>query len=406
MTGPITIFDKSALQALNLDEAMWFAIFYMANITPLFFVETLADLEKADAHGRSPEQAVGALAEKTPVINAQPNLHHATLCRGELLGYPIDINRFPVIGGGREVQTADGRGMVFEQPPEVEALQRWQAHEFLEVERRFARQWRQGLSGLDLGAIYDRYRDPPGGRVKDLSAAKAQAEQIVSGHGNRLGALKAAFETLAAPPRMVQAVLARWKDLGGPPLVEFAPYTAHVMTVDMFFNLAIGSDLIGRERASNKIDLAYLYYLPFSMIFVSNDKLHQRCVPCFLNEDQLFLPGQQLKEDLAKLDQHFSSLPAEIRERGVLSFAHHPPDGDYLTVKLWDRFLPGWRRTRSEPKLTPESLEKIRQVVKEMNAAKPVDGPPTIDTQSAKFVRLRKVIPKTIGKWRMVPPDA
>jgi hypothetical protein len=50
--GPITIFDKSALQALSLDEAVWLDNFYLANITPLFLVETLADLG-----GRGDEQA-------------------------------------------------------------------------------------------------------------------------------------------------------------------------------------------------------------------------------------------------------------------------------------------------------------------------------------------------------------
>lgn len=407
MVGPITIFDKSALQALNVDEAMWFAVFYMANITPLFFVETLADLEKADPRWRPAEEAVSEIAQKTPVIGAQPNLHHATLCQGELLGHPISMTRCPLISGGREVETPDGRGMVFEHPPEVEALQRWQSGEFLEVERRFARGWRQGLSGLDLGAIYDKYRDPRGGRVRDLPAARARAEYLVNDAGNRFSTLKLAMETVRLPHSMRSGVVARWKTSGGQPLHEFAPYTAHVMTVDMFFNVAIGSDLIGRQRPSNKIDVAYLYYLPFAMIFVSNDRLHERCAPCFLQEDQLFLSGRDLKQDLRQLDDHFSALPAEVRERGVLSFAQNPPpEGDYLTTRLWDRFLPRWRRNLTAPKLSPEALEKVRQLAKQMNAAKPVAGPPTVDTDSAKFVRMRKVIPKTIGKWRMVPPEA
>jgi hypothetical protein len=63
--GPITIFDKSALQALSLDEAVWFDNFYLGNITPLFFVETLADLERIDAKRLSPEEVVGGLAAKT-----------------------------------------------------------------------------------------------------------------------------------------------------------------------------------------------------------------------------------------------------------------------------------------------------------------------------------------------------
>jgi len=39
------LFDKSALQGLSLDESVWFDAFFYPNITPLFFVETLADLE-------------------------------------------------------------------------------------------------------------------------------------------------------------------------------------------------------------------------------------------------------------------------------------------------------------------------------------------------------------------------
>ena len=47
--GPILIFDKSALESLNVDESVWLDNFYLMNITPLFYVETLADLEKAVA---------------------------------------------------------------------------------------------------------------------------------------------------------------------------------------------------------------------------------------------------------------------------------------------------------------------------------------------------------------------
>ena len=62
--GPVAIFDKSFLQMISVDEAVWFGNFYRANITPLFFAETLADLEKEIAKGRTPEQVVGNLARK------------------------------------------------------------------------------------------------------------------------------------------------------------------------------------------------------------------------------------------------------------------------------------------------------------------------------------------------------
>jgi len=104
--GPITIFDKSLLQALNLDEAVWFDNFYLANITPLFFVETLADLEKIDAKGRPPEHVVGSLAAKAP-LGGLPNVHHGTLCANEMLGhgFKLGLGR-PVIAGGQPVATS------------------------------------------------------------------------------------------------------------------------------------------------------------------------------------------------------------------------------------------------------------------------------------------------------------
>jgi len=44
--GPIVLFDKSFLQSLNIDEAVWFDHFFISNIPPIFFTETLADLKK------------------------------------------------------------------------------------------------------------------------------------------------------------------------------------------------------------------------------------------------------------------------------------------------------------------------------------------------------------------------
>jgi hypothetical protein len=61
--GPVLIFDKSSLESLNLDEAVLLDNFYMSNITPLFFVECLADLEKSIRSRSMPEQLVGSLAD-------------------------------------------------------------------------------------------------------------------------------------------------------------------------------------------------------------------------------------------------------------------------------------------------------------------------------------------------------
>lgn len=71
--GPTLIFDKSALQGLSVDESMWLENFFITNITPLFFVETLADLEKEVRAGRTPEDIVGNIALKTPDMSCANN---------------------------------------------------------------------------------------------------------------------------------------------------------------------------------------------------------------------------------------------------------------------------------------------------------------------------------------------
>lgn len=76
--GPALIFDKSALQGLNVDESMWLENFFITNVTPLFFVETLADLEKEVRAGRTPEDVVGNIALKTPDMSCV-SVHHRSL---------------------------------------------------------------------------------------------------------------------------------------------------------------------------------------------------------------------------------------------------------------------------------------------------------------------------------------
>lgn len=74
--GPSLIFDKSSLESLNIHEAALMDNFYMSTITPLFFVECLADLEKqlksgshAGAAGRlagRPDPGFARLSERSP----------------------------------------------------------------------------------------------------------------------------------------------------------------------------------------------------------------------------------------------------------------------------------------------------------------------------------------------------
>jgi hypothetical protein len=130
--GPILIFDKSSLESLNLDEAVLLDNFYMSNITPLFFVECLADLEKAIRSKSTPEQLVGSLADRTPEAQGNANIHHMKILHAELMR-KFDVKKvffLPMLAGGRPVQLGENKGIVFRRSPEQEALERWTRREF------------------------------------------------------------------------------------------------------------------------------------------------------------------------------------------------------------------------------------------------------------------------------------
>jgi len=345
--GPIVVFDKSALQSLSVDEAVWLHAFYTPNITPLFFVETLADLEKEVGRGRTPEEVVGNLAEKTAPMGGRVNTHHTELCRAELLGAQVEMRGVPIVAPGDYVETAGRGGIVSRPSKEEEALIRWQRAEFLDVERQLAKSWRNALSTLDLG----KWRLRLGGRrARSLVEARKLARDEIDGRRGRYRVVRAALEIADIGPLDSERVIRRWKSLGGPPLRIFAPYAGYVLEIDLFLAAALDASLISDRRATNRVDIAYLYYLPFCMVFTSGDRLHQRVAPLFMRQDQVFVPAAEMKADLARLDEHYSALPPEVLRRGVLSFAHYPPtDQDFLTSRLWDKLMASdWRRRAQE----------------------------------------------------------
>jgi hypothetical protein len=95
------MFDKSFLESLNPDEAVWLDRFFLSSITPLFFVETLADLERQVHRGRTPEQVVGSIAYKTPDMQAHLNPHHMSLVWAEFNGEKVTMDGRIMRAGGQ-----------------------------------------------------------------------------------------------------------------------------------------------------------------------------------------------------------------------------------------------------------------------------------------------------------------
>ena len=410
--GPVIIFDKSVLESLNPDESVWLDQFFLTNITPLFFVETLADLEKKARSGRTPENIVGSLAYRTPDLNSKANVHHHALLEGELSGKgKIDMKYGrPHIGGGRFVELGGQTGAFFEDSPEEQALMRWRDHQFLELERSHAKRWREALSHLDLEEIYTHYQIRFAGhpKPKTMEEVKAMVDRFIDNQDQEQ-ILIAGLGSIGVTPKYQEEILARWHAAGRPPLRKFAPYLTHVLSVDLVFMFGIGADLIGRGRPSHKIDVAYLYYLPFCMVFTSNDRLHKLLAPLFLRDDQSFISGEELKADFARLDAHYSTLSQETKARGVYVFAHSPPhDTSLLVTRLWDKYMsPKWRE-RKTPSPQPQSPigKEFSDKIKEMERMAKSEGSsqPTQSGESDQMV-IKRMVSTTRGKWTRFPPE-
>ena len=258
--GPIALFDKSFLQALSVDESVWFDCFFYPNICPLFYVETLADLGKALKPGRKAEHEVASIAEKSPQLHGGPNVFHGDLCVADLMGQPISMARRIVAGGGRRVRVDGKPGVVYEASPESQAFSRWQDGRFFAVEYQFARTWRKAVAEVDLKGAAKHFRalgiDSKSCRTLEDAKNKKLSTEVVSASTRGLQRLLLCMSRLGVPNRLQRQILQAWKEKGCPTLVEYTSYAAYVATVDLFFHAAIAARLIGEERPSNRVDVA------------------------------------------------------------------------------------------------------------------------------------------------------
>jgi len=408
--GPIIIFDKSTLQSLSVDESCWLENFFLTNITPIFFIETLADLEKQAKKEKTSHQMVHELALKTPQ-NAYPNIYHHTLLISNFLGNNIDMSNRPIISGGEFKVAPNGRlGVHFNQFLEAKVMQRWQNREFSEVEHGIARKWRQSLSNISFDKFKALVKNivPQGKKFRKLEDIKSFVDYFVEGNYKELFYL--AFEIFRLPSDLQTRILSRWLNENHPPINDFAPYASYVLKVELFFYLCLLSNLISEDRPSNKIDLAYLYYLPFCMVFASNDKLHKKTAPLFMEKNQIFINGQDLKSNLKILDDYYSSFPDDIKEQGIMKFAVYPPENTApLISELWDRFLPLWRKHRekkSEPPISEDSEKEIvKNLKKNLKEAVPIDSNIQLTSDNADYTLFKRMVLIKKGKWRILPHE-
>jgi hypothetical protein len=237
----------------------------------------------------------------------------------------------------------------------------------------------------------------------DLAAIKRFVDQVIDRDGSRHRTLIASLGLLGIEPALQPQIVVRWKEAGGPPFKDFSPYARHVLGVDLFRVMAMASSHISPDKASNYVDMAYLYYLPFCEVFVSGDKLHRRCAPLFMGKGQEFVWGHDLRPALASLVEKYLAHP-DISERGLIGVADDLPSTDSFIGALYDRLHPGLREDveQPQPKLSPEQHKAL---IDRLNAM--VDAPPPNSdadlSQEDKAVSFKRMVPLRRGRFQFLP---
>lgn len=406
--GPTIIFDKSTLQSISIDESVFLQQFFLTNLTPLFYVETLGDLDlEKHKSGKPIIDVISELSAKVPSTGIFPNVHHARLLVGNLIGLPVEMDGRTIRDGGQEKIDPEGNiGIHYSESPEEIALRRWNKKEYSEIEQLFSGEWRRTLSNISFDIVLAIVKNiaPINKEFKNPSQIKDFVDKYVKSNEKEL--LYLAFELLGLPEKYYHQAQKRWNQSSTLSFEEFAPYTAFALKVDLFFYLNMLKGFESKERSSHIVDLSYLYYLPFCNVFVSNDKLHKRIAPFFIRKNQIFVDGRDFKKGLGELDKYYTPFIDEIAEKGMMGFASQPPtDLNNKITEIWDGIFPNWRKSTSNKKIIspkPEEdkrlVEYLQKVQKESKAL-----PHSTPSDEVHHVIMTHKVKVQKGKWRILP---
>jgi len=255
-------------------------------------------------------------------------------------------------------------------PPQEKILTAWNVSDFSTFDRISAYEWRRAISEIDLAKSRKRLLGTLGAR--DLPSTP---EQLVERVDTILGTLQAQEPLLRlqidfahADAATRAAILRRWERALDKRLAIFAPYASFCARVLLLFHFALLAKLIDARR-TNRIDLEYLYRVPFAKAFASGDSVHAVLAPLVFDQGQTFISRDALKEDAKYLLAETERLIAE----GVKRPIRYPPERPGSpTLALWkEHMAPRERIEEDVPKMSPEREAQLVRKITAMSSARP-----------------------------------
>jgi hypothetical protein len=334
-------------------------------------MEILGDLKKEAQEGKAPpEERVKDFAKKLFPMETVVNLHYKVLLKGDLLGNPISFDGRPHVGIKKTVASESGmRGYLIEETEEEKSIYKWKDGNFTEADHELSALWRMKTTQEDLlEGLKKSLNSNATIKFADFQELNKFVNESITYPATQQFLLISLFQNYDIDAMTSVQILSRWYQGGKPLIKDFAPFAFHCLKVDTLFLFGLTSGLIG-TRPTNRVDLEYLYYLPFGNIFTSNDKVHKNLVPLLLRDYQKFIVGTELKEDLKSIVAFLNTLEIEERRK----FKNVPPIIDSsMTFQLWKEFFNYPVRNNWNRNISEKEKEMMKEKMKEFERA--LDG--------------------------------
>lgn len=363
MSLPIII-DKSTFQSLSFEEIILLHNYYRPTITPILTMEILGDLKKNFDGSKKANDRVQDFAKKLLPYNSGVNIFYREILVNDLLTGDTPLTYFPILGSSKLVKSESGKiGFHFKESPQEKALSRWRDGNFIEAEAELAEIWRETTTEKDLLVnLKESLKNQIDIKenFKNLDDLNEFINQILLDAEQQINILMFIISEFGITNEDASKIFYRWSQTKDKSLKEFSPYALHCGKVKILFDLALRYDLVG-TRPTNMLDLQYFYYLPFAMIFTSNDKFQKILAPYIIDSNQDFIDGQELKKDLKNLIEYRKTL---FEKKDIERTQNEPPQlPDSLTYKLWNKHFdwpPKYKRVYSSfPKDYKEKMDEF-----------------------------------------------
>lgn len=242
--------------------------------------------------------------------------------------------------------------------------QRWEHGDFTTDDAQSAAAWRAGVESINLRAVGKQWKDFAN---EQFSTARNLSELIILVNAMlddfnrkvqfRLLIMLMAFLDVSIPAARWARML--FKSELMPRVKDLCPYAASVLRLYLTFIGGLGRGFVG-PRPSHYVDLQYLFYAPFCMVFVSSDKFHREMWPATAGENS-FVWGPDLKQELQKRVETRSKTSA--KERQQQPFPWFPTELQHSPIHtVWQKYiiLPmgDFKPTRPDRITTPTSTDE------------------------------------------------